>query len=49
MSYRLESQEFRARLLLDETLDSFQVTAFADFCVILGKSLDTTFEHPSAK
>ncbi|XP_040443204.1 mannan-binding lectin serine protease 2 isoform X3 [Falco naumanni] len=26
-----------------------QVTAFADFCVTLGKSLHTSFEHPSAK
>lgn len=39
----------RAESLLGGTLESLQVTAFADFCLTLGESLDTSFEHPSAK
>lgn len=31
------------------TLDFFQATAFADFCIPLGRLLGTNFEHPSAK
>jgi len=34
-----------AERLVDGTLDSLQVTTFADFCIILGKLLDTSFEH----